>query len=348
MSLKRVADRALSIAAVLGVVGIMIGIGVAFFGVTPLVFKSGSMSPAIETGDLAFARHVDVKDIKKGDVVSVHVNGARVTHRVVAVDGDQLTLKGDANNVVDEQPVTVAAADRVFMHVPKLGYPIAWASTPVGLIVAGALAALLLFVALRPAGRDEDSDSDSRTAGRGVAVAAGAAAVVVASTTTLAYWTDNANLTSPVSSGTLVIQANASTAYTWTFPVSTLSPGDAVAAVFPISNGGTIPLKFTATGRGQGDLTTLTATVTVGTNAAATNGTSGGVRTASCSGVAGANAVAVSSTGTTSDVITAPQTLLVGESTNLCVRVSLPSSSTQWSKPAQLRFTFNAKQVNAS
>jgi hypothetical protein len=41
------------------------------FGVTPLVFTSGSMSPSIETGALGFARTVDADDHAVGDDVSV-------------------------------------------------------------------------------------------------------------------------------------------------------------------------------------------------------------------------------------------------------------------------------------
>ena len=42
--------------AVIGALCILLPLGALVFGVTPLVFRSGSMSPAIETGALGLAR----------------------------------------------------------------------------------------------------------------------------------------------------------------------------------------------------------------------------------------------------------------------------------------------------
>ncbi len=360
MKLKRIADTALSVAALLGVLGMLVGVAVVALGVTPLIFRSGSMAPAIDTGDLAFAKHVQIKDIKVGDVVSVRTAGTRVTHRVVGVDAHQLRLKGDANNTADVEPYAVESADRVFAHVPKLGYAIAWAMTPVGLIVSGAVAALLLFLALMPNRSDhsepghgaghssEDSSSSKSGARRGVTAAAGAAALVVVSTTTLAFWTDQANLSSPVSSGTVTIHAGGTTDYTMPFSGTDLVPGESAAQSLSLSNGGSIPLKWTAEGKGAGGLTTLKVQTYYGSNAAATNGTSNGKRVGSCTGNTGGT-FDVTPGGTPSTVVTVPQTLVTGSTgkTKFCVKVTLDDTSNQWTKSASLEFTFNAKQVNA-
>jgi hypothetical protein len=74
-------------------------IATSVFGITPLVFSSGSMAPEIATDDLAFARSVPAGDLRRDDVVSIaSTSGVRVTHRLVAVErgGDRtvLTLKG--------------------------------------------------------------------------------------------------------------------------------------------------------------------------------------------------------------------------------------------------------------
>jgi signal peptidase I len=145
-------ETALSLAAVAGalcIVMLLLGIVV---GVHPLVFQSGSMQPTISTGDLSLARTVAAKDLRIGDVVSVRQpKHERVTHRVVDVQGTgatrQLTLKGDANRVIDPQVYDVATAERVMFTLPKMGYVVAWFShAPGSYVMAGYVALMLLLI----------------------------------------------------------------------------------------------------------------------------------------------------------------------------------------------------------
>ncbi|MET1132442.1 MAG: signal peptidase I, partial [Aeromicrobium sp.] len=113
------------------------------FGLTPLVFTSGSMSPAIGAGDLAFARTVAGSELAEGDVVSVvNDRGIRITHRVTHIDpqddgGAVLQLKGDANASPDEQAYNVDEVERVVFSVPKAGYVISAVGSPFGMFVVG-------------------------------------------------------------------------------------------------------------------------------------------------------------------------------------------------------------------
>ena len=132
----------LTVGAVLGVVCILMTLGAALFGLRPLVFESGSMSPTIETGDLAISRSVDASSLEKGDIVSVPTGtGSRVTHRVVSVEqvgsDAMLRLRGDANTATDATHYRVSHADRVLFHVPRLGYVVGWLSGPTGLFLLG-------------------------------------------------------------------------------------------------------------------------------------------------------------------------------------------------------------------
>lgn len=147
----------LSGGAVLGALCILTTLGAALFGLRPLVFESGSMSPTIATGDLAISRRVDASSLQRGQVVSVPTgSGTRVTHRIVAVDhqGDRavLRLRGDANDVSDATPYVVDHADLVLFRVPKVGYAVGWLAGPTGLFVLGLYAAFLLSVLLRRPG----------------------------------------------------------------------------------------------------------------------------------------------------------------------------------------------------
>ena len=94
--------------AVLGLVGALVW-GAAKAGlIQPLVVISGSMEPAIMTGDLLVDRPHPTAELEPGDIASIRseVTGAIITHRVVGVeeapDGSWLvTLKGDANEAQD-------------------------------------------------------------------------------------------------------------------------------------------------------------------------------------------------------------------------------------------------------
>ena len=197
--------------AVLGVVCILLTIGSALFGLRPLVFQSGSMSPTIRTGALAISHRVDAASLEKGQVVSVPTGtGSRVTHRIVEVthEGDAaiLRLRGDANEATDATAYHVTHADRVLLDMPYIGYAVGWLSGPAGLFLLGLYAAFLLSVMLkgtpeqpRPASAP-DGDAPKRkrrllTMGLAILVATGAGAGAVATRTvtpTLAAWTDPA------------------------------------------------------------------------------------------------------------------------------------------------------------
>jgi signal peptidase I len=164
--------------AVLGAVCILAAIAAAAFGLRPLVFLSGSMSPAIETGALGIAHEVPASSLEPGDVVSVPTEGGeRVTHRIVSVamDGDEaeLTLRGDANATADADTYRVAHADRVLFDVPLVGYLVGWMVGPVGLFLLGLYAAFLLSVILKqPTQRASAPDPDpDPTAGHVTATA---------------------------------------------------------------------------------------------------------------------------------------------------------------------------------
>ncbi len=167
----------LTLGAVLGVVCLVLTAAGFAFGVVPLIFRSGSMSPAIHTGDLAISRTVAASTLKPGDIVSVvNPGGNRVTHRLVnaARQGDarQLTLKGDANKKADTEIYTVAKAQRVLFTIPKAGYAVNAASSPVGVFILGLYVAVLLLTVFRrgtpkgPTGPSDPKDQPARTGRR--------------------------------------------------------------------------------------------------------------------------------------------------------------------------------------
>lgn len=149
-------EIALTAGAFVGVICIVAALASLLFGITPLVFRSGSMSPAIGTGALGIAKTVPASKIHEGDVVSVIDDaGTRITHRVVArnaLEGEavSLTLKGDANEVADLVPSVVTEADVVLFHVERLGYAVSWLQSPVAAFLGGLAVGVLLMIGFRP------------------------------------------------------------------------------------------------------------------------------------------------------------------------------------------------------
>jgi len=72
---------------------------VTFFGLTMFQVASDSMHPEMGVNDVILVRIT--KDIKVDDVISFNHEDAIVTHRVIAINESQITVKGDANNAID-------------------------------------------------------------------------------------------------------------------------------------------------------------------------------------------------------------------------------------------------------
>ena len=60
---------------------------------------TGSMQDTLNVGDNIISKKVD--SYKVGDIVTYKKGNSYVTHRIVKIDGDMVTTKGDANNFED-------------------------------------------------------------------------------------------------------------------------------------------------------------------------------------------------------------------------------------------------------
>jgi signal peptidase len=150
----RVKSIVLAVAGVGGLLCIVWLIAALVFGLSVIVFKTGSMAPTMPTGSAAITRSVVAADIRVGDVVTVPVPGDAlpVTHRVVSIRKDAaagadriLVLKGDDNLIADQAPYTVREARLVIFSLPGAGTALALARTPlfIGLITMGIVSLLL-------------------------------------------------------------------------------------------------------------------------------------------------------------------------------------------------------------
>ncbi|MGI6582777.1 MAG: signal peptidase I [bacterium] len=117
------------------------------------VVLSGSMSPAFETGSLVVVRPVEAEDIAVGDIITFREPGEETkltTHRVVEIEkqgGLHFITKGDANGVVDQEPVPAEnLVGRVVLAIPYAGYVADFAQTKQGLVTMVIIPGILIII----------------------------------------------------------------------------------------------------------------------------------------------------------------------------------------------------------
>jgi len=122
------ANRAATAALVLALLLLALGLALRAVGITPLIDYSGSMAPAIGSGDIVLARGATAADLAPGQIASIPdpVGGRLITHRVVSVArrGDRVTVvtRGDANDGSERWVLRAdAPVGRAVGHVPVPG-----------------------------------------------------------------------------------------------------------------------------------------------------------------------------------------------------------------------------------
>lgn len=86
-----------------------------YFGYTFFEVASGSMEPTLKINDVILV-HIGNEDLEKDDIITFKSEDAIITHRVLFIEGNIITVKGDNNNVVDA-PIT---KDQVIGKVVKI------------------------------------------------------------------------------------------------------------------------------------------------------------------------------------------------------------------------------------
>ena len=243
-SLRAVKEVGLTVGAVLGVLCILSTVAALAFDIKPVVFQSGSMSPAVDTGALGISRTVPASELAVGDVVTVRTGeGVRVTHRIkdISFSGEKATLvlKGDANAVADDKVYVVKSAPRLMFDVPRAGYVVSFVSGPIGIFAGGLLVGVVLLMVFRPGNpRSKKKGGGSRKAFSAVAVMIIGTSVtgVFSGAQTQAYYTDSASMTSgafnrpapppvpPTITACVPGNGNNETFLTWTYPANLGNP----------------------------------------------------------------------------------------------------------------------------
>lgn len=117
------------------------------FGYGVSVVMSGSMEPSISVNDLIIVQQR--QSYSAGDVVVYQSGRLPIVHRILSIDGDAVTTKGDANNVPDEPFPLENIRGAVIAVIPSLGLLFRAIKTPVGIVLTLALALVLMELSFR-------------------------------------------------------------------------------------------------------------------------------------------------------------------------------------------------------
>lgn len=86
------------------------------FGYTLFEVSTGSMSGAIEIGDVILVKICNDNIISPNDIIAFKQEEYIVTHRVIKIEQDKIITKGDANNSQDE-PISKDAVIGKVEHI---------------------------------------------------------------------------------------------------------------------------------------------------------------------------------------------------------------------------------------
>lgn len=126
------------------------------FGYGGAVVLSGSMEPTIMTDELIIVKAED--SYAEDDIVVYQSGRVLVVHRIMEIDGETVTTRGDANNV-DDAPVSLDhIKGRVIAHIPHMGALVRALKSPVATIILIAAAVLTVELPYRKEKEKKDEE----------------------------------------------------------------------------------------------------------------------------------------------------------------------------------------------
>src|SRR3954453_14408490 len=141
-------------------IGLGLLFGTLFAAVAPqlggyrsFTVRSGSMTPAIETGDVVVTKTISPLSARVGDVApsgDPEGTGRLFSHRVQSVRavGSEVAFvtRGDANTSTERWRVPAGGSiGEVVFRIPKVGYALVWVASPPARLALIAIPALLLL-----------------------------------------------------------------------------------------------------------------------------------------------------------------------------------------------------------
>lgn len=125
------------------------------FGYGTAVVLSGSMEDRLSVNDLVIIKAAD--DYNINDIVLYQDGNSLVIHRIIDIDGDTVTTKGDANNAADE-PINKNQIKGVLVYdIAGIGAVVNILKQPVSVFIILAAALLLTEFSYR---KEKNKDTE--------------------------------------------------------------------------------------------------------------------------------------------------------------------------------------------
>lgn len=128
------------------------------FGFGASVVLSGSMEPALSVGDLLIIRAQE--SYEKDDIVVYQSGRMPIVHRIMELDGETVTTRGDANNANDEPFPITAVKGEVIAVIPLVGHVIWALKSPVPIVIMLAAAVLLVESSFRSGKAEKEEEKE--------------------------------------------------------------------------------------------------------------------------------------------------------------------------------------------
>ena len=112
------------------------------------------MEPSINVYDVVFIKKVDSSKLKKNDIITFYSSNSffgntPITHRIVDIvneDGIKFRVKGDANEIVDDELVlSENILGRVYFRLPGFGKIQFFLTSKYGLLLAILIPAIIII-----------------------------------------------------------------------------------------------------------------------------------------------------------------------------------------------------------
>lgn len=120
------------------------------FGFRGYTVISESMYPTLKVGEYIVIKPVDTSKLAPKEIITFKDQNMLVTHRIVSIDQDKITTKGDNNPIQDTKQVEKKDVIGHFaFHIPLIGYLMIWLQNPlIFSIVIGLLFFRLVYLLL--------------------------------------------------------------------------------------------------------------------------------------------------------------------------------------------------------
>lgn len=117
------------------------------FGYGVSVVLSGSMEDRLSVDDLVIIKATD--DYEVNDIVVYQDGNSLVIHRIIAIDGDTVTTKGDANNTADKPINKRQIKGELVCDIAGIGTVVRILRQPISIFLISAAALLLIEFSYR-------------------------------------------------------------------------------------------------------------------------------------------------------------------------------------------------------